>query len=107
MLQKVGRHQVNRCTCGRTIHWHHTANVGDKWVCGNRNCRKVWTLVPHGTPGASSGVMVPSWGHRKPLAHSHRPPASRQHEAQRRRRGASRPQSLLGQFAAFFGVNLD
>lgn len=107
MLQKVGQHQVNRCTCGRTIHWSHSAKVGDKWACGNRACRKVWTLVPHGTPGASSGVMVPSWGHRKPSASNHRPPPPHTHHTPIGPRRPVRPQSLLRQLAALFGLDLN
>ena len=107
MLQKVGQHQVNRCTCGRTIHWCHTAKIGDKWVCGNRHCRKVWTLVPPGTPGAHAGVIVPSWGHRNPPAPGHRPPKTGQRQTQTRTPRPTRPKSLLGQLAALFGIDLD
>jgi hypothetical protein len=105
MLRKIGQHQVNRCSCGRTIHWPHTADIGDKWVCGNRNCRKTWTLVPPGTPGASSGIMVPSWGHCNPAAPARRTAATRRRPTPGRSHRPEQPQGLLGQLAAFFGLH--
>ena len=80
-------HQVNRCRCGRTIHWPHTAQVGDKWKC--KGCGTVWNLVPPGTPGAdSSGVNIPSNGHKaKRDAGRH----YRNHSGSRYRPNAPRP----------------
>lgn len=71
MLTQVGKHLAHRCRCGRTMHWPHTAKVGDTWTC--RYCKRTSRLVPHNTPGAESGVNLPSWGHAGPIRPAPRP----------------------------------
>ena len=73
-------HQVNKCTCGRTIHWPRTARVGDTWKC--QGCGTIWNLVPAGTPGAdASGRMIPSWGHSSKRGRGRVAPPARRRSA--------------------------
>ncbi len=43
-------HQAHRCHgCGRTMHWPHTANIGDRWRC--RECGAISILAKRGRKG--------------------------------------------------------
>jgi hypothetical protein len=86
-------HQVNKCGCGRTIHWPRNAKHGDKWKC--KGCGTIWNLVPSGTPGAdSSGKVIPSWGHKaKRKTGRHHPPARTRRVGPTPKRQARPPQA--------------
>ena len=98
-------HQVNKCRCGRTMHWPGNARTGTTWTC--KKCGTITTLVPRGTSGAdSSGVVVPS----QPLkaGPSFAPPQRRARipAHPRPHRQTPRPPGLLGQLAHIFGLRL-
>lgn len=64
-------HQINRCRCGKTIHWSKSATVGDVWVCRRCNTRNIMVAE-----GGQRGKIVRSKPYASATPTTHRDTSS-------------------------------